>query len=104
MPASRDCPAIADDGRGTPTAADLDDRKFATTAPAKLWVADITEHAIREGKVYCAVVLDTYSRRVVGSDLALCPCGTRTCASVTSTSSTPATSRPAPAYRRAAPR
>lgn len=27
---------------------------------------DITEHPTREGKVYCAVVLDTYSRRVVG--------------------------------------
>jgi hypothetical protein len=26
----------------------------------------VTEHPTREGKVYCAVVLDTYSRRVVG--------------------------------------
>jgi putative transposase len=25
-----------------------------------------TEHATREGKLYCAVVLDTFSRRVVG--------------------------------------
>jgi transposase InsO family protein len=31
-----------------------------------LWVTDITEHPTREGKVYCAVVLDTFSRRVVG--------------------------------------
>jgi transposase InsO family protein len=29
-------------------------------------VTDITEHPTREGKVYCAVVLDVYSRRVVG--------------------------------------
>jgi putative transposase len=29
-------------------------------------VTDITEHATREGKVYCAVVLDAFSRRVVG--------------------------------------
>jgi putative transposase len=50
----------------TPTAADLVDRKFARTAPDKLWVTDITEHPTREGKVYCAVVLDTFSRRVVG--------------------------------------
>ncbi|GAA3745576.1 DDE-type integrase/transposase/recombinase [Micromonospora maritima] len=28
--------------------------------------SDITEHHTREGKLYCAVVLDTYSRRVVG--------------------------------------
>jgi putative transposase len=26
----------------------------------------VTEHPTREGKVHCAVVLDTYSRRVVG--------------------------------------
>ncbi|MGW5216191.1 IS3 family transposase [Streptomyces sp. NPDC004051] len=50
----------------TPTAADLVDRKFTSSAPDKLWVTDITEHSTREGKVYCAVVLDTYSRRVVG--------------------------------------
>jgi len=31
-----------------------------------LWVTDITEHPTREGKVYCAVVLDAWSRRVVG--------------------------------------
>jgi putative transposase len=31
-----------------------------------LWVTDITEHPTREGKIYCAVVLDVYSRRVVG--------------------------------------
>ena len=29
-------------------------------------VTDITEHRTYEGKVYCAVVLDTFSRRVVG--------------------------------------
>jgi transposase InsO family protein len=29
-------------------------------------VTDITEHPTREGKVYCAVVLDAWSRRVVG--------------------------------------
>jgi transposase InsO family protein len=50
----------------TPTAADLVDPNFARKAPDKLWVTDITEHPTREGKVYCAVVLDTYSRRVVG--------------------------------------
>ena len=32
----------------------------------QLWVTDITEHPTREGKVYCAAVLDTLSRRVVG--------------------------------------
>lgn len=30
-----------------------------------MWVTDITEHHTREGKVYCAVVLDVFSRGVV---------------------------------------
>ena len=47
------------------TAADLVDREFARAEPDRLWVTDITEHPTREPKVYCAVVLDTFSRRVV---------------------------------------
>ena len=50
----------------TPTASDLVDRDFARVEPDRLWAADITEHPAREGKVCCAVVLDTFSRRVVG--------------------------------------
>jgi putative transposase len=50
----------------TPTSSDLVERNFARSAPNELWVTDITEHRTREGKVYCAVVLDTFSRRVVG--------------------------------------
>ena len=49
-----------------PTAGDLGDRDFARSDPDRLWVTDITEHPTREGKVYCAVVLDVFSRRVVG--------------------------------------
>lgn len=48
------------------TASDLVNRDFARTEPNRLWLTDITEHRTREGKVYCAVVLDAYSRRVVG--------------------------------------
>jgi putative transposase len=48
------------------TAGDLVDRKFAREERDQLWVTDITEHPTREGKVYCAVVLDVFSRRVVG--------------------------------------
>ncbi|MEV4757825.1 IS3 family transposase [Micromonospora sp. NPDC049559] len=50
----------------TSTAADLVNRDFSRGEPNRLWVTDITEHPTREGKVYCAVVLDTYSRKVVG--------------------------------------
>jgi putative transposase len=49
-----------------PTASDLVDRDFARNDPDRLWLTDITEHPTREGKVYCAVVLDVFSRRVVG--------------------------------------
>jgi putative transposase len=48
------------------TAGDLVDRRFHREQPDRLWVTDITEHPTREGKVYCAVVLDVFSRRVVG--------------------------------------
>lgn len=47
-------------------AKDLVDRQFNREGPNQLWVTDITEHHTREGKLYCAVVLDSYSRRVVG--------------------------------------
>ena len=48
------------------TADDLVDRRFVRERSNQLWVTDITEHPTREGKVYCAVVLDAFSRRVVG--------------------------------------
>jgi transposase InsO family protein len=47
-------------------ASDLVDRDFTRGGPNQLWVTDITEHPTREGKVYCCVVLDAFSRRVVG--------------------------------------
>ncbi len=50
----------------TPTAEDLVNRDFARSEPNRLWLTDVTEHPTREGKVYCAVVLDAFSRRVVG--------------------------------------
>lgn len=49
-----------------PTARDHVERDFSRENPDRLWVTDITEHPTREGEVYCAVVLDTFSRRVVG--------------------------------------
>ena len=48
------------------TANDLVERQFRRDDPDRLWVTDITEHPTREGKIYCAVVLDVFSRRVVG--------------------------------------
>ena len=54
-------------------ASDLVDRSFTRTGPNQLWVTDITEHPTREGKVYCCVVLDTFSRRVVGWSIDAAP-------------------------------
>jgi transposase InsO family protein len=51
---------------GVVTAADRVERQFHRDQRDELWVTDITEHRTREGKVYCAAVLDAWSRRVVG--------------------------------------
>ncbi|WP_238434597.1 MULTISPECIES: DDE-type integrase/transposase/recombinase [unclassified Frankia] len=48
------------------TVTDLVRRDFHRDGPNELWVTDITEHPTRESKVYCCVVLDVFSRRVVG--------------------------------------
>jgi len=48
------------------TSLDLVEREFRRDGPNQLWMTDITEHPTREGKVYCAVVLDAFSRLVVG--------------------------------------
>ena len=47
-------------------APDLVDRNFVATAANQLWVADITYVPTWSGFLYLAVVLDVYSRRVVG--------------------------------------
>jgi putative transposase len=49
---------------------DLVNRHFAVEGPDRLWVSDVTEHLTGEGKVYVAVVLDAWSRRVVGWSIA----------------------------------
>ncbi len=48
------------------TVTDLVRRSFRRTGPNQLWVTGITGHPAREGKVYCCVVLDAWSRRVAG--------------------------------------
>ena len=51
-------------------AEDLVKRSFDPAEPDRLWVMDVTEHPSEEGKVYLAVVLDAWSRRVVGWSIA----------------------------------
>jgi putative transposase len=52
--------------RGARPAPDLVERNFVAAAPDRLWVADITYIPTWAGFLYLAVVLDTFSRRIVG--------------------------------------
>jgi putative transposase len=47
-------------------APDLVDRQFRADGPNRLWVADITFIPTRSGAFYLAVVLDVWSRKIVG--------------------------------------
>ena len=47
-------------------APDLVDRNFTAQRPNQLWVADITYIPTWEGFLFLSVVLDVYSRRIVG--------------------------------------
>jgi putative transposase len=51
-------------------APDLVDRDFSALAPNQLWVADITFIPTSAGFLYLAVVLDAFSRRIVGWSMA----------------------------------
>jgi putative transposase len=55
---------------GTEPSDDLVARQFDPDEANRLWVMDVTEHPTDSGKLYCAVVLDAYSRRVVGWSIA----------------------------------
>jgi putative transposase len=50
--------------------ADLVNRDFAVDEPNRLWITDITEHPTAEGKLYCAAVMDAYSRLIIGWSIA----------------------------------
>jgi putative transposase len=51
---------------GSPAKPDLVERKFEADGPNKLWVADITYVPTWTGFLFLAVVLDVWSRKVVG--------------------------------------
>ena len=57
------------DARARPTP-DLVERDFSADAPDRLWVADITYIPTWAGFLFLAVVLDAFSRRVVGWSMA----------------------------------
>ncbi|WP_423824651.1 IS3 family transposase [Salinibacter ruber] len=53
-------------GDRTRSIPDLVDRNFTTDSPDDLWVADITYVPTKAGFLYLTVVVDAFSRRVVG--------------------------------------
>jgi transposase InsO family protein len=59
-----------DSNHGLPVAPNVLQRDFATNEPDRAWVADITYVWTQEGWLYLAVILDLFSRRVVGWSMA----------------------------------
>ncbi|MBE1588218.1 transposase InsO family protein [Nonomuraea angiospora] len=59
------CRTIIGDPRAT-AASDLVRRRLCAEEPNRIWTADITYVPTWEGFVYLAVVLDVFSRRIVG--------------------------------------
>jgi putative transposase len=49
-----------------PPAPDLVERRFAADAPNRLWLADITYVPTLEGYLFLGVVMDMFSRKIVG--------------------------------------
>ena len=62
----RRLPRTTDSRHGQPVAENRLARNFRTAAPNVAWVGDVTYLHAREGFLYLAVLLDLYSRRVVG--------------------------------------
>ena len=55
-----------DSKHGLPVAENLLARNFTPTAPNQVWTSDITYLWTDEGWLYLAVVIDLYSRKVIG--------------------------------------
>ena len=55
-----------DSGHNKPVVANLINRRFEAEKPNRLWSSDITYIWTNEGWLYLSVVLDVYSRRIVG--------------------------------------
>lgn len=65
-PKRRFRPTTTDSDHDDRVAENLLDRKFTASGPNQAWVGDITYLPTKQGWVYLAVVLDLFSRKVVG--------------------------------------
>jgi transposase InsO family protein len=59
-------PRTTDSRHGLPVAPNLLNRQFAVAAPNRVWGSDITYVPTQEGWLYLAIVVDLFSRKVVG--------------------------------------
>ena len=62
--------ATTDSNHSSPIAENLLNRNFVATEPDRSWVADITYIWTSQGWLYLAVVIDLFSRRVIGWSMA----------------------------------
>lgn len=58
--------ATTDSNHGLPVSGNLLNRAFQPEQPDRVWTSDITYIATQEGWLYLAVVIDLFSRQVVG--------------------------------------
>lgn len=58
--------ATTDSNHGLPVAENLLNREFTPAQPDRVWASDITYVATDEGWLYLVVVIDLFSRQVVG--------------------------------------
>ena len=63
-------PRTTDSGHSFPVAPNLLDRQFTVAAPNRVWGSDLTYLPTHEGWLYLALVVDLFSRKVVGWALA----------------------------------
>lgn len=68
--AKRKFKATTDSAHTFPIADNVLDRVFRTVEPDRVWVADMTYIWTGEGWLYLAVIIDLFSRRVVGWSMA----------------------------------
>jgi len=58
--------ATTNSNHNLPVAGNMLNQNFATSRPDKVWTSDITYIWTSEGWLYLAVVLDLYSRKIIG--------------------------------------
>lgn len=67
--AARKFKTTTDSAHQLPVAPNLLEQNFDATGPNQKWVGDITYLMTSEGRLYLAVIIDLYSRAVIGRSM-----------------------------------